>query len=707
MPNDHPESEQSPQKKPLRVQFFALTDAFTQQSTIHTPSVRGEQTPMRSNGASQDGRYPGNGRTAPGMGNDAETPPPHPGNGRTAPGMGNGAETPPPLPNYFGTGAQIQRRNGAQIPPPLPNNLNADTQILRSISGPPPLSNNLSIDTQMLSIEAKIQRRNSTWRPGTFGFGTGNPPPSKKTDTVTMMVLRGIAQKQGQAQPAMESEISGAASGAAIVGIGNIGGTLLKYIGNFIIQRGFGPAIFGIYSLGLSFAMLVASLFNLGLDNAMLRYIPIYRGRKNPGALRGLVIFCTAIVGITGIAGAVLMIVYTPLLVSLRHVPKDMQVLSTTFILMAPMIPLLCMQTIWFGGLQGFKAFKSRVLSQRLVPAVALIILLLAVLVFARHIKEVLIATVLSTLIGTVMSLYYLFRLVARQSKQHSGDYEMREWLGFATPNFLTSITDTILESTDTLLLAFFAVSSVGIGQYAAAIKYSNFIPLPLISLNTMFAPVIAELHSKGEIQKLEAMFKVVTRWTIILSLPIFVITTLFSAPLLAVSGGGFISAWPLLIAFSLGGIINAGTGCVGYMLLMTGHQKLSFMNSVAGIVVNVALGVVLTPRYGAMGTAISTGMAVIVLNLARLLQVRLLLKIQPYSWELLKPLGAGLIAAAGAGALFYLFYLAHVSLILCLGIVPIFLALYFALVALFKFGPEDQIVVDKLRGKLLRRKNK
>ncbi len=645
MSHDLPEPQRPFRKIQPRVKFFSLTDASVREATVNVPAAR----PVLLHNTMQEIDTPVSMQQVVAL---PSSPPSS------------------PLPT-------------SPLPPPLP-----------------PLS-------RQPSFEEQLRMRDRAWVPGTSGFEKPRNLQTLETDTFPMMVLRGIAERQGQAQGAMQSEISGAASGAAIVGFGNIAGTVLKYGGNFIIQRGFGVAIFGLYSLGLSFAMLIASLFNMGLDNAMLRYIPIYRGKQKPGALRGLVIFCTALVGVAGIAGAVSMIAFTPALVALRHVSKDKPMLTTIFILMAPLIPLLCMQTVWFGGLQGFKAFKSRVLSQRLVPAVALIVLLLFVMVFSRHIKGVLIATLLSTLVGTVLSLYYLFRLVARQSKQHSGNYEMREWLGFATPNFLTSITDTVLESTDTLLLAFFSISSFGLGQYAAAIKYSNFIPLPLISLNTMFAPIIAELHSKGEFQKLEAMFKVVTRWTIILSLPIFVITTVFSAPLLAISGGGFISAWPLLIAFSIGGIINAGTGCVGYMLLMTGHQKLSFVNSVAGIVVNVIFGVILTPRYGAMGTAISTGLAVIVLNLARVLQVRLLLKIQPYSWAVLKPLVAGLVSAAIAGALFYVLYSIHIPLFACLVLVPVFLAIYFGLIVLFKVGPEDQIVVDKLRGKLLRGKKK
>jgi O-antigen/teichoic acid export membrane protein len=305
------------------------------------------------------------------------------------------------------------------------------------------------------------------------------------------------------------------------------------------------------------------------------------------------------------------------------------------------------------------------------------------------------------------MSLYFLFRLVSRNARSRSERYEVREWLGFATPNFLTVITDTGMASIDTLLLAFFAISNVGLGQYAAAFKFSNFISIPLISLNTMFAPTISELYSKGEVKKLEVMFKVVTKWTLVLSLPIFGVATLFSPSLLALSGGGFIAAWPLLIAFSVGGILNAGTGCVGYMLLMTGHQKLSFLNSLMGIVVNVVLSIILVPHYGAMGVAIGTGLAICVLNLLRLLQVRILLKIQPYRLDTLKPIAAFLLSAVVTGVPLYLAHLLHVNLLFQLGLVPVFMLVYLGLIVLFKFSPEDQIVVDKLRKKFMRGKKK
>ncbi|HLI07089.1 MAG TPA: oligosaccharide flippase family protein [Ktedonobacteraceae bacterium] len=566
------------------------------------------------------------------------------------------------------------------------------------------------------------------WEPGTFGFDvkeTGGfdvkEAAFEKRSTLPMMVLGSIAESTQQKKPArdsMQSEVSGAASAAGMVGLGNILGTLFKYVAVFLVQYGFGAGLYGLYTLSTSLINLISSVFNLGLDDAMVRYTAIYRSKKSHTSLVGLTIFCTAMAGIAGIVGALLLVFFTPAFAALnaaKHQGAGQQNSFEQVIpllqMMAPLIPLFCMQVIWVGGLRGFKAFKWRVLTANIVQPVVQIALLLGVLFFFRNIAGVAIALLISTLASVVFNLYFLFREVSRVAPPENEQYEVREWLTFASFNFLTTIIDTVLDSIDTILLAAFGVPKAQIGQYGAAIRLNLFISLPLVSLNNIFAPTIAELHSKGKRQELEAMFKIVTKWCITFSLPIFLVIVLFSPYVLGLSGPTFVGAWPLAIAFALGGLVNAATGAVGYMLLMTGYQKLSFLNSMVSVVVNVALGVVLTPRYGAMGTAISTGMAIVVLNLMRLLQVWILLRMHPYRWDMLKSVGSGIISSAVVGAGLLLlshehvktyFTLGHAIISLQLSLIPVFLACYILLLVLFKGSPEDEIVMKSLRKKFL-----
>lgn len=114
------------------------------------------------------------------------------------------------------------------------------------------------------------------------------------------------------------------------------------------------------------------------------------------------------------------------------------------------------------------------------------------------------------------------------------------------------------------------------------------------------------------------------------------------------------------------------------------------------------------------MGTAISTGLAIAVVNIIRLVEVRFLLKMHPYRWRMFKPLAAGAISAALVGILLYLLGLTHFALhvgkytlSVQLALIPVFLLCYFRLIGLFKISPEDKIVVDRLRKRFGRGKGK
>ncbi|HZU69716.1 MAG TPA: oligosaccharide flippase family protein [Ktedonobacteraceae bacterium] len=527
-------------------------------------------------------------------------------------------------------------------------------------------------------------------------------PDLEKLATIPMMVLDGISKQQGTATPVMASEITGAASNASIVGLGNIAGYVFKYANNLLIQRGLHASFFGLYSLSMSVVTLVSSIFDLGMDNAMIRYMAIYRGKKQTHLLRTLTIFCTTLVSITGILGGLLVLFFATPLATLQNKPDIAPFLQY----MAPLVPLLCLQTVWLGGLQGLKEFKQRVLIQRFVIPLSTFLLMLIAILFFRNITGIVIVTFLGVLLTDVINLYFLFRAVSRLTKAgmvENETYQAREWMGFAVPNFLTTIISTVLDSVDTLLLAFY-VPAAAIGQYAAGLKITGFISMPLSTINVIFTPTIAELYAKKEMQKLSAMFKIMTKWSVVLCLPIFGISVIFAAPLLEISGRDFVSGAGILIVLAIGDILTVAGGSGGYMLLMTGHQKVSVFNSLAVVILNVVLGIILTQHYGAFGTAISTSAALIAINAARVVEIQLLLKMHPYRLDMLKPLGAGLISGLFTAILLFLLdkVIASNSFLstqfpIQLILVPVFLTAYVALLVLFKIDPEDRIIVDRL----------
>ncbi|WP_262983644.1 polysaccharide biosynthesis C-terminal domain-containing protein [Chlorobium phaeovibrioides] len=83
-------------------------------------------------------------------------------------------------------------------------------------------------------------------------------------------------------------------------------------------------------------------------------------------------------------------------------------------------------------------------------------------------------------------------------------------------------------------------------------------------------------------------------------------------------------------------------------LLAMTGHARLSLMNAAAALLLQLLLNLILIPRMGIEGAALGSLLLFLTLSVARLLEVRSLLGLHPFSKALFKPLAAGAGSALG-----------------------------------------------------------
>jgi O-antigen/teichoic acid export membrane protein len=91
------------------------------------------------------------------------------------------------------------------------------------------------------------------------------------------------------------------------------------------------------------------------------------------------------------------------------------------------------------------------------------------------------------------------------------------------------------------------------------------------------------------------------------------------------------------LLFLSSGMLIAISTGPVGVALAMTGYQKWNVYNAIALAVISIGLNIVLVPKMGVAGAGLAAGTAQALVKIARLVQVRFLLKISPYDRSTLK----------------------------------------------------------------------
>jgi O-antigen/teichoic acid export membrane protein len=171
------------------------------------------------------------------------------------------------------------------------------------------------------------------------------------------------------------------------------------------------------------------------------------------------------------------------------------------------------------------------------------------------------------------------------------------------------------MSQTDRLLLGLY-LDPRWVGIYGVAIGIIAFVPIILQSVNQIFAPTIADLHSRGEHDMLGRLYQTLTKWIIALTIPLAVVIIFFAAPLMRLFGADFEVGWPVLVIGTLGQLVNCGVGSVGMLLLMSGNQRRLIKVQAAMAVVAVIASIVLIPTAGIVGAAVASALVNVATNI-------------------------------------------------------------------------------------------
>jgi O-antigen/teichoic acid export membrane protein len=493
-------------------------------------------------------------------------------------------------------------------------------------------------------------------------------------------------------------EISRTASNAAIAGVGAVVTSGVNYASGILITRFVGPQGFGVFSLAYTIANLAGILSRVVARRTVLRYVALYNGLGDIRKAKGVIVFATRMTIALGLVCGLALFVSSDLLAAqVFHEPD----LSVSLKIFAVIIPALAVLPTWSSALQGIQAIKSSVFVESiLLPGLRLALLIVS-FVLGWKLLGVLSATAIAIAVSSLASLYYLVRSFPLVTRVPIPELETREWLLFSLPLFLEVLLLFAIKGINTIILGYFN-NSFDVGIYSAAIKVSLLITIPLDAINFIFAPIISEMYGKGQLDKLETMFKLVTKWVFLVSFPIFLVILGFSEPILRIFGAEFSVGAPALRILAAGYLVDSSVGSVGFMLTMAGRPRVNLANTFVLSIANIVLNIVLIPKYGVLGAAVAVATSTAAINLLRLGQVYYFLRMHPYRRDFTKPLLAGLIVL-GIVWLFSLAFAYSPDEAILLRLLPalLFLPGYVLLLRAFRFSEEDKVVIDMIVQKL------
>jgi O-antigen/teichoic acid export membrane protein len=161
------------------------------------------------------------------------------------------------------------------------------------------------------------------------------------------------------------------------------------------------------------------------------------------------------------------------------------------------------------------------------------------------------------------------------------------------------------------------------IGLYGAAWRLVALGSTALVLVNSVIAPMIAELHARHRMPALERLLRGTATVAGAPTLIAMLLMTFFAEPILGhYFGSGYRAAAPVLMILSSGYLFYAACGSTGITLMMCGHSKASMTIAVASLMLLLGSALLAVP-YGITAVAAAAAGTMAFQNLATLFWVR------------------------------------------------------------------------------------
>ncbi len=482
-------------------------------------------------------------------------------------------------------------------------------------------------------------------------------------------------------------------AGIALGGIIAEKGILFLY--TIFLARKLGTHNLGIYALGISIVGILSVISNLGLNTGITRYVAIYSEKKCCAEIKGTVLGGLFISLISSLVIIGLVFESADLIsANLLHKPDLAKILK----IMSIAIPFDSFVWILLAATRGLKFMHyTAVIKNFCWPVLRLFFGILFLLGLGMEADGAAIAYVLSSIMAATLSFYFVNRLIPLTDSRVRPLYNMKSLLYFSIPMAFSILSGNFARQIDVFMLGIFSTAS-DVGIYSVIVRIIVLLELFFGIFIPIFNPYVTTLHQKGEIVKLSEILKTITRWNIMLSLPFFLSILLFPNTFLRLFGTEYSEATVCLIILVVGRLINSLSSLSNSIIFMTGKSKITLMNNLFILSINIILNYILIPQYGLLGAAFATSSCLILLAVIRISEVYHLWRIHPFSIKLLKPIIAGL-AALSLSLLFFSITIIKGKYILFY-FFPFFMTIYLFLIYIFKIDYDDINMIYLLKKK-------
>ncbi len=480
--------------------------------------------------------------------------------------------------------------------------------------------------------------------------------------------------------------------GGGISFVGTTATRGISYIYNAVLIWGLGATNFGLFTLGLVIIYFASILTELGMDNGIIRFGAIYAENQSQVSIHKTTMVALRISLSIGLLFLLaILALATPLSNAVFHKP-DLAPLIRAF---GFVIPILAAQNLLLASTRALKIMKCSVYVTTLQQSSALIIAILLFLL-KMGVQVIAVSLVVSYALALGLAIYYYLKTIPRNIPD-ARSLSIRELMKFSIPLSLTRWIQYANDRTEVLFLGFLP-NVINVGIYRIAWSLAGLETMLRLSLEQILAPFSSDLSYRKKITHLENLYKTTAKWGFTFALLITLVYTLFAKQIMNIFSPAYIAGASVLITLAFAQLFNETTGACGTILIMSGRSDLSLLNTIVLLVSSIGLDWLLIPKYGLTGAAAAGAMTIILVNLLRVIEVWITLRIHPIKWSFIKPVIAGLMSTLVVAGVRLLSN--STSILDTILQVIVFITAYLLFILLMKLDVEDMLVIRALTHK-------
>jgi len=386
---------------------------------------------------------------------------------------------------------------------------------------------------------------------------------------------------------------------------------------NALLARLLSPDEFGIYFLASSIVAVSSIVASLGMNNVIVRLLGESHSTDQGQNSRIIVVRCASL-ALFGAAMAAILISGPPGQWLAERVFASPLLTSCTGWIAVWLIALTA-QTMLTEAHRGLKDFRMSAILGGPIAGIGLVMILLAsiFLGFELKLKEAIALSALSTLAVAPLGIWFIRKKTAHSSGRFP--LEPLELASVAFPMLITSITLALLNQSEIWIVGIY-LEKTDIALYGSALQLASLIGFPLLILNSVVPPYVAELYKLEQRDRLQRELRRATGIATYAAVAGFLFLALLSSSLLKIIYGDFYQqAATVLVIIAAGRLASVGTGPCGIVLMMTGfHHIMMWVNILTGTA-SVFLMILVAKPFGLPGIATVAALMIITQNAAML----------------------------------------------------------------------------------------